>query len=1002
MLRSYSRRAGAGVLAIVTTCALQAQVQPRIHGSVTAARVRLGGTTHPLANSANDIGRAAASLRMDRIMLQLSASPDAETALDQLIADQQNPNSPHFHQWLTPAQFGQQFGPAQSDIDAVTAWLTSQGFSVDSIAPSRRIVEFSGAAAQVEQAFQTEIHRYIVNGGEHVANSTDISIPQALSPVVTGVVSLHNFGSRPLHHTPVRVGKPGAPLTDLQGGTYALSPYDFATIYDVNTLWNQSFDGTGQTIAIAGRTNINPSDIATFRSTFGLTGNNTQIVVNGADPGIVSSDEETEADLDVEWSGAVAKGATVKFVVSKSTNASDGVDLSDQYIVNNNLAAVMSVSFGFCEAQGGSSNSFYNSLWKQAVSEGMSVFVAAGDSGSAGCDVPYSSSSSGANTTTPASSGFAVSGLASTPYNVAVGGTMFNDSNTSTYWNSSNNSTTKASALGYIPENAWNESSYITAGASGNSLYAGAGGVSSIYATPSWQTGAGVPTADPGNSSQHHRYLPDVSLTAAGHDGYLIYQEGQLEMVGGTSASSPSFAGLMAIIDQYTGGRNGLPNSRLYALASQNPAAFHDITSGTNEVPCIGGSPNCSSSSASVAGSMNGYSAGVGFDLATGLGSVDAYALALKWSTGASTLTISSLSPNPMTASTSNQTLTINGSGFVSGAAVHYSFGTTYGTMQVTSTTSTQIQAIINTGATAQNWTIQVVNPSGASSNSATLTVTAPSATPSISSVTPNPMTGSAAAQTLTISGSGFVSGDKVQATSPAGAVQQLTLSSVTSTQIQASIVTGATAGAWSITVLNANGVSSNAATLNVTAPVVAGLSIASVTPNPMTAENGYQVMTITGAGFVNGDSVTATGPSGSLYFLPIAGVSATQITAYINNGGVSGAWSVRVTNASGVSSNSVGFTVSASTTPVISSVSSISASTSPQTVTINGSGFTPGAGLRVIIGYNGSGAYQTVISSTATEIQVAFNPGGVTRTWQIQVIDANGAYSNIGTFVSK
>ncbi len=985
---------GASFVMLAAAFTLQAQVAPRIHGPVTSASIRLNGTVHPLANPANDGGRAAPGLRMDRIMLQLSSGADAQTALDQLIADLHDPNSPRFHQWLTPAEFGAQFGPAQSDVDAVTAWLTSQGFTVDSVAASRRIVEFSGTAAQVEQAFQTEIHRYQVNGAEHIANSTEISIPQALSPVITGVVSLHNFASRPLHHTPKR----GVSLTDLQGGAHALSPYDFATIYDVNTLWNQSFDGTGQTIAIAGRTNINASDVATFRSTFGLPGNNTQVVVNGTDPGVVSAAEETEADLDVEWAGAVAKGAVVKLVVSKSTNASDGVDLSDQYIVNNNLAGVMSVSFGFCEPQGGSSNSFYNSLWQQAAAEGMSVFVAAGDSGSAGCDLPYSSGSNGADTTTPASQGFAVSGLASTPYNVAVGGTEFSDANASAYWNGSNNSTTKASALSYIPETAWNESAY-TAGASNNSLYAGGGGVSRIYATPSWQTGAGVPTSDPGATGQHHRYVPDVSLSAAGHDGYLIYQEGQLEIVGGTSASSPSFAGLMAIIDQYTGSRNGNPNTRLYALAAQNPAAFHDVAAGSNAVPCAGGSPNCSSSSAGVNGTMNGYSTSIGYDLATGLGSVDAYTLALKWSTGAAAVTISSLSPNPMTASTSNQTLTITGSGFQSGASVHVSYPGYTGTLAVTSLSTTQIQATINTGAAAQKWTVQVVNPGGAASNTATLTVTAAAATPAISSLSPNPMTGSTAAQTLTITGSGFVSGDTVQATYSGGSVQTLTPSSLTASQIQVSIVTGTTARAWSITVVNASGTPSNTATLNVSAPA-SGLSISSVSPNPMVALNGYQLMTITGAGFATGDSVIATNPSGSQSGLYINSVSATQIQVYINNAGITGGWTVQVTSPGGASSNAAAFTVSGST-PVISSVSNIAATNSSQTVTINGSGFTAGS-VRVIIAYNGYGYYESVISSTSTQIQVSFNPGGQAQTWQVQVVDSNGAYSNIATFVSQ
>ena len=274
-------------------------------------------------------------------------------------------------------------------MDVIANWLLDRGFRVNSVAEGRRSIEFSGTARQVEEAFQTEIHHYEVNGERHMANATDIAIPEALGPVVGGIVSLHDFPVHPLYHRVVSPVSEGAragslsPAFNYSGG-HAIGPYDFATIYDVAALWNLSYDGTGQTIAIPGHTNIKLSDVTAFRSYFGLPANNPQIILNGADPGIISADEETEADLDVEWSGAVAKGATVDFVVSKSSNSTDGVDLSDQYIVNKNLASAMSLSFGACEAQLGSAgNAFYNSLWSQAAAQGISVFVAAGDTGSA-------------------------------------------------------------------------------------------------------------------------------------------------------------------------------------------------------------------------------------------------------------------------------------------------------------------------------------------------------------------------------------------------------------------------------------------------------------------------------------------------------------------------------------------------------------------------------------------------------------------------------------------
>jgi subtilase family serine protease len=819
-----ARLAAVGALVSITAGTAQAQPRQRITQAVDSQRlVRLHGTTHPLATEANDRGRVDAGLAMDRILLVLDSSPEQETALEQFLAEQQDPSSPQYHEWLTPRQFGERFGASQQDLDVVANWLQDRGFQVNSVAEGRRTIEFSGTARQVEDAFQTEIHNYEVNGERHVANAVDIAIPEALAPVVGGIVSLHDFPVHPLYRRVAPLVR--SPAFNYSGG-HAIGPYDFAAIYDVAALWNQNYDGSGQTIAIPGHTNIKPADVTAFRTYFGLPANNPQIILNGADPGIISADEETEADLDVEWSGAVAKGATVKFVVSKSTRSTDGVDLSNQYIVNNNLASVMSLSFGACEAQlGAAGNQFYNNLWSQAAAEGISVFVAAGDSGSAGCDVPVSYNSKGNNLTQPASGGLAVNGLASTPYNVAVGGTEFSDASGG-YWNSAVD-THHASAIGYIPEVVWQESSYTTPGAAGNSLYAGSGGVSSVYATPVWQTGAGVFGVDPGTTSGHHRYLPDVSLTAAGHDGYIIEQEGGLYLVGGTSASSPSFAGIMALINQHTGTRNGNPNSRLYPLAVLAPnTVFHDVTSGTNAVPCAGGSSGCSTKAPSTnIGHMNGYSAGAGYDLATGLGSVDANNLASYWSNVTPPPTIVSLSPNPMTASSSNQPLTITGSGFQSAPKVSLGGCTGASVGAIGLSGSTQIQTTVNVGTTARTCTVQVINSNGQPSNTVSLQVVVPAPPPPvIASVTPNPMTGSSSNQTLTINGSGFQSGSGLTVlvgyagyTAMAAQVKW-----VSSSQITASINVGASARSWLVEVINPNGQVSNVATFQVTAPKTA------------------------------------------------------------------------------------------------------------------------------------------------------------------------------------
>jgi pseudomonalisin len=561
-------------------------------------RVVLRGNRHPLAIAQFDAGAVSPTYRMDRMVLTLLPDAAQQDALEQLLDAQHNPESPFFHQWLTPEQYGERFGVSESDAAQVTAWLQAHGMAVEEVTAGRGSVVFSGSAAQVESAFHTQIHTYKIANEVHHANASDPEIPAAFAGVVGGVVSLHDFRSAPMNNG-ARI-----PIPDFtSGGSYYLAPADFATIYDLTPLYQQSINGSGESVAIVARSNINISDVRQFRTSFGLPANDPQIIVNGPDPGIFSSGEETEADLDVEWSGAVARNAAIKFVVSKSTSSSDGVYLSAQYIVSHNLAPVMSMSFGLCEAALGSAgNGFIDSLWQQAAAQGITVFVSSGDSGAAGCDSASASR---------ATQGRAVSGLCSTPYSVCVGGTEFNDtSNPSLYWARTNASGTQSSAVSYIPEVAWNESS-------AGGLWATGGGASIIYAKPSWQTGTGVP-------ADGKRDVPDVSLSSAGHDGYLIYQSGGLYVVGGTSASAPSFAGAMALVVQNSGARQGNANTAFYSLATRQRAGgasvFHDITSGNNSVP-----------------GLTGFAATAGYDQTTGLGSIDGLLLVSHWSDATST-----------------------------------------------------------------------------------------------------------------------------------------------------------------------------------------------------------------------------------------------------------------------------------------------------------------------------------------------------------------------------
>jgi subtilase family serine protease len=602
------------------------------------------------------------------MFLVLKSSPEQEQALQTLLRQQQDKGSPNYHRWLTPEEFGTAFGAEESDIQQITDWLTNRGFTIRNIALGRRSVTFSGTAAQVEEAFHTEMHNYLVKGERHFSNSADISLPEALGPVVTGVSGLNDFKPRPAH-TPIRPiargideGQGSQPALSA-GGNHYLAPGDFSIIYNTQPLLLNNVDGNGVTIAIVGASgNIAASDpnIEQFRSIFlpNYNASNVNIIPPPSGYGCgapltnsVPWDEE--AYLDLEWSGAVAPNATIDYVPSGNVACSAG------YVVETNSAPIISMSVQACEAAWSSSYAYINVLWEQAAAQGITVFVSAGDGGSAGCD--------DFSTESVASQGYAVNGLASTAFNVAVGGSEFNEGSSTGYWNPTNSSTPGSnlaltSAAGYIPENTWNES----AAEGGDGIWAGGGGISQCTPLPWWQTGPGVPQSDPvllsvlncglpGVSGQH-RYLPDVSLSAAGHDGYItclssapctLNPDGSLHsaaVFGGTSASSPAFAGIQALIDQQYG-RQGQANCVYYQLAAlQNTTAcnsmsaggpasscvFNDITVGGNGVPCQAGSANCPTSGPLV---LPNFNAGTGYDLATGLGSVNASNLFNQWDT---------------------------------------------------------------------------------------------------------------------------------------------------------------------------------------------------------------------------------------------------------------------------------------------------------------------------------------------------------------------------------
>jgi hypothetical protein len=790
--------------------------------------VTLKGNTHPLALPKYDRGPVSPDLPMDGMILVLQRSPEQQAAFDKFVASQADPNSPNFHQWLEPEEVGERFGPSMADINTIEGWLRGHGLTVDGVSNDRMTIRFSGSAAQVEETFHTQIHNLDVNGVKHIANMSDPRIPAALAPVVAGPKALHNFRPHPLHKLGSRVvfnkeksrwqripgdggsgdhGESAAPhpefvINDPNNNGFPVedvTPYDFATIYNVLPVWNTKLgtgkmnDGTGETIAIAGTSEIDKTDLDNFRSAFGLpalgSGQFATKLGNGINPGqcgasptqYCTESDQVENSLDVEWSGAVAKGANIVLVVSgeNSSGSIDTVYDSAQFVVNNVTAHILNVSYGLCElGEGANGNKAYNALWQTASSEGIAVFVAAGDSGSASCDEGQDAN----GTPYAAEYGLSVSGIASTPYDIAVGGTDLNwcnwvtsqdncGSEAAKYWNSGN-AANKSNAKGYVPEVPWNSTCVSPlgidfAGAVLNVLYqdgdyplpntpkdgeqscnffagydqdiqeflgqdlsylvdtvGGGGGESNCtngdgqnhsscsagYAKPAWQTGV------TGIRGDNRRQLPDVSFFASNgflDSAYLICEtpgnaactysataEDTAQEIGGTSGASPAMAGVMALIDQKSGysWSSVQVNTELYGLAAKQNSSigagacsaesvstssscyFNDIDTQSNIQPCdyTDKSPNCQDIHSDDIGTLQGWTAGHGYDLATGLGSLNVANVVRAWpavsapevSLSATTVEFAATAlgtksaPKTVTLkNTGNKTLILNGTG---------------------------------------------------------------------------------------------------------------------------------------------------------------------------------------------------------------------------------------------------------------------------------------------------------------------------------------------------
>jgi len=624
------------LFAILTPPTHAATVQSRITSAVNGnSRVPLEHAVPTRALRSSDLGPAAANRALTNLSLRFNMTAAQQADLTQLLSDQLNPSSPSYHQWLTPEQFGARFGLSSSDLAKVSSWLTSQGFTITETARSSTFISFTGTVAQAQNAFGTSIHSLSLNGEQHISNLTNPTLPSAIAGVVSSIAGLNDFKARPRGRVSRVKLNPDYTYTSTTGTvSHYIAPGDFYTIYNVSPLLNAStpINGTGVTIAVMGQTALLLDRVAAFRTAAGLPAKAPTTQSAGSNPpGVVSGDID-EASLDVEWSGAVAPNATILYVYGQDIFLN-----SLTQAITNNVAPIISISYGLCESMinTGYNLNTINQLLQQANAQGITIISAAGDSGATDCD------SAGL-----ASEGLAVDFPSSSPFVTSAGGTQFSGdvNNASTYWNSSNTSTPYTSSVkNYIPESPWNET---TASGGLTDGGAGGGGASAYFAKPAWQVGIGVP-------NDGSRDVPDFSLNSGAiHDGTIVCSQfnslndctngfldsnGNIDVFGGTSVAAPTFAGILAMVEQKLGpnpttGKYGLGNigPNLYGLASV-ANVFHDITSGSNSVYCIQGTPNCSN------GGPIGYNAGVGYDQATGLGSIDANQLVNNWTAGVPT-----------------------------------------------------------------------------------------------------------------------------------------------------------------------------------------------------------------------------------------------------------------------------------------------------------------------------------------------------------------------------
>jgi subtilase family serine protease len=625
-------------LAVFASAGLHGQTIDTITANANPAQLVALPNHHPQwANKANSPVSLTADQVFDHLTLVLSRPPQQEQALQQFLADQQDPASPEYHHWLTPVEMGERFGLSEHDVAALAAWLQQQGLHVNWVSPSRMFVGFGGTAGALARAFHTDLNAYTTKDAqgvpvERMSVSSDPMIPLALQPAIKAIHGLFTIENRPLHS--FRLMESTSPEATTGGGTHIITPGDFGAIYGFNG--GAPFP---ETIGIVGHARTDFADFDNFRQKTATNfPNPTEIVptaFGGVDPGPaytappaagVSIGDQSEATLDVTRVGNL--GGTDPILLVVATPASGGIEAAAQYLVQTTPvpAQIMSISFGACESSVGPSGvAFWDTLFQQAAAEGITVLVASGDSGASGCDANFATPPA-----TPAAN--SPNYICSSSYATCVGGTQFNDTaNPSQYW-SQNNSPNLTSALGYIPEGAWNEPLNSTGGPE---VAASGGGVSNVIPTPAWQTGTGVPAARVG------RYTPDIAFSASAHDGYfgcfaaagascVNVANGSFSFIvsAGTSAAAPSMAGIAAQLDGQLQSPQGNLNSQLYQMASTAPTVFHDVTVASSGVAnCDLATPSvCNNSipgASGLTGGQAGYSVTAGYDEVTGLGSLN-------------------------------------------------------------------------------------------------------------------------------------------------------------------------------------------------------------------------------------------------------------------------------------------------------------------------------------------------------------------------------------------